>query len=127
MFLHQQNVTKDNTKNVLNIVDKISGALGKQQAVGDKAKKIKTPFLDLATGRKNLNDLAGEDDDDDDEGGFQLPNPKALFGGANASDSGDGAMDSIGSTVRILNKPSVCLNTRRLVFKKTVFLRGRVR
>ena len=104
MFNHEQNVTRDNTKNVLNIVDQISGAMGKQQAVGDKAKKIKTPFLDLATAKKNLNDLAADDDDDDDDdGGFKLPDPKGLFGGANATDSGDGSMDSIGSTVRKMN------------------------
>lgn len=84
-------------------MDQISGALGKQQAIGDKPKKIKTPFLDLATGKKNLNDMAADDDDDDD-GGFKLPDPRGLFGGANATDnSGDGAMESIGSTVRKCN------------------------
>lgn len=93
----------NNTKNSLNVVEKVSGAFLKQLVAGDKAKSIKTPNLDLAIGRKSLESLAGEseeeeEDEEDDVGGVRLPDPMALFGGANASTE-DGATSAIGTTV----------------------------
>lgn len=93
----------NNTKSSLDVVDKVSGAFMKQLVAGDKAKAIKTPNLDLAIGRKSLETLAGEDEEEEDEdegmGGVKLPDPMALFGGANASTE-DGATSAIGTTVR---------------------------
>jgi hypothetical protein len=74
----------------------------KQLVAGDKPKAIKTGNMDLAIARKNLDDLGADSDEDDDEGdtgGFRLPNPAALFGGANASTE-EGATSGIGTTVR---------------------------
>ena len=94
----------NNTKNSLNVVEKVSGAFLKQLVAGDKAKSIKTPNLDLAIGRKSLESLAGEseeeeeEEEEDDVGGVRLPDPMALFGGANASTE-DGATSAIGTTV----------------------------
>lgn len=84
-------------------MDKVSGALMKQLVAGDKPKAIKTSNMDLAIGRKNLDDLGADSDDDDenegDTGGFRLPDPAALFGGANATTE-EGATSGIGSTVQ---------------------------
>ena len=55
----------------------------------------------MSVGRKTLDGIGGEDDEDDDDegtGGVKLPNPLALFGGANASVD-EGATSAIGSTV----------------------------
>ncbi|XP_015762206.1 PREDICTED: uncharacterized protein LOC107341314 [Acropora digitifera] len=93
--------SKNNTKNALGVVDKVSGALLKQLAAGDKPKAISSPNLDMSVGRKTLDGIGGEDDEDDDDegtGGVKLPNPLALFGGANASVE-EGATSAIGSTV----------------------------
>lgn len=83
-------------------MDKVSGALMKQLVAGDKPKAIKTGNMDLAIGRKNLDDLGKDDDEESEEegdtGGFRLPNPAALFGGANASTE-EGATSGIGTTV----------------------------
>ena len=85
------------------MVDKVSGALLKQLAGGDKPKSISSPNLDMSVGRKTLDGIGGEEDDEDAEegegmGGVRLPNPMALFGGANASVE-EGATSGIGSTV----------------------------
>ena len=85
------------------MVDKVSGALMKQLAAGDKPKSISSPNLDMSVGRKTIDDIGGENDDEDAEegegmGGVKLPDPMALFGGANASVE-DGATSAIGSTV----------------------------
>lgn len=84
-------------------MDKVSGALLKQLAAGDKPKSISSPNLDMSVGRKTLDSIGGVEDDDDAEegegmGGVKLPNPMALFGGANASVE-EGATSAIGSTV----------------------------
>ena len=84
-------------------MDKVSGALLKQLAAGDKPKSIKSPNLDMSVGRKTMDNIGGADDDEDAEegegmGGVRLPNPMAMFGGANASVE-DGATSAIGSTV----------------------------
>ena len=84
-------------------MDKVSGALLKQLAAGDKPKAISSPNLDMSVGRKTLDSIGGEEDDEDAEegegmGGVKLPNPMALFGGANASVD-EGATSAIGSTV----------------------------
>lgn len=75
----------------------------KQLVAGDKPKAIKTGNMDLAIGRTNLDDLGADNDDDDenegDTGGFRLPDPAALFGGANATTE-EGATSGIGSTVK---------------------------
>ena len=52
----------------------------------------------MSVGRKTLDGIGGEDDDDEGTGGVKLPNPLALFGGANASVD-EGATSAIGSTV----------------------------
>lgn len=84
-------------------MDKVSGALLKQLAAGDKPKSISSPNLDMSVGRKTLEGIGGADDDEDAEeregmGGVRLPDPMALFGGANASVE-EGATSAIGSTV----------------------------
>lgn len=98
-----QSKSRNNTKNALGVVDKVSGALLKQLAAGDKPKSISSPNLDLSVGRKTLDSISGDDDDEDAEegegmGGVKLPDPMALFGGANASVE-EGATSAIGSTV----------------------------
>ena len=98
-----QSKSRNNTKNALDVVDKVSGALQKQLAAGDKPKSISSPNLDLSVGRKTLDSISGEDDDEDAEegegmGGVKLPDPMALFGGTNASVE-EGATSAIGSTV----------------------------
>lgn len=96
------------------MVDKVSGALMKQLAAGDKPKSISSPNLDMSVGRKTLDDIGGENDDEDAEegegmGGVKLPDPMAIFGGANASVE-DGATSAIGSTVcTSINEKSVIL------------------
>ena len=85
------------------MVDKVSGALLKQLAGGDKPKSISSPNLDMSVGRKTLDGIGGAEDDEDAEegegmGGVRLPNPMAMFGGANASVE-EGATSGIGSTV----------------------------
>lgn len=55
----------------------------------------------MSVGRKTLDGIGGEEDEDDEDegtGGVKLPNPLALFGGANASVD-EGATSAIGSTV----------------------------
>ena len=55
----------------------------------------------MSVGRKTLDGIGGDDDEDDEgdgTGGVKLPNPMALFGGANASVD-EGATSAIGSTV----------------------------
>ena len=98
-----QSKSRNNTKNALGVVDKVSGALLKQLAAGDKPKSISSPNLDMSVGRKTLDSIGGADDDEDAEegdgmGGVRLPDPLALFGGANASVE-EGATSAIGSTV----------------------------
>ena len=98
-----QSASMNNTKSSLDVVDKVSGAFMKQLVAGDKAKAIKTPNLDLAIGRKSLETLGGEDEEEEEEedegmGGVKLPDPMALFGGANASTE-EGATSAIGTTV----------------------------
>ena len=101
-----QSKSQNNTKNALGIISKVSGALLKQLAAGDKPKAISSPSLDLSVGRKTLEGISGTGDDDKDSeagegmGGVRLPNPGGLFGGANASLE-DGATSAIGSTVRV--------------------------
>ena len=85
------------------MVDKVSGALLKQLAGGDKPKSISSPNLDMSVGRKTLDGIGGAEDHEDAEegegmGGVRLPNPMAMFGGANASVE-EGATSGIGSTV----------------------------
>lgn len=102
-FIPLQSKSRNNTKNALGVVDKVSGALMKQLAAGDKPKSISSPNLDMSVGRKTLDGIGGGDDDEDAEegegmGGIRLPDPMALFGGANASVE-EGATSAIGSTV----------------------------
>ena len=85
------------------MVDKVGEALIGQSAAGDKPKSISTPNLDISAGKKTLDSISGENDDEDAEegegmGGVMLPDPMALFGGANASVE-EGATSAIGSTV----------------------------
>ena len=98
-----QSKSRNNTKNALGVVDKVGKALIDQSAAGDKPKSISTPSLDISAGRKTLDSISGENDDEDAEegegmGGVMLPDPMALFGGANASVE-EGATSAIGSTV----------------------------
>ncbi|KAK3736330.1 hypothetical protein QZH41_020801, partial [Actinostola sp. cb2023] len=97
-----KDISTNNTKKALGVVDKVSGALMKQLVAGDKPKAIKTGNMDLAIGRKNLDDLGADDDEESEEegdtGGFRLPNPAALFGGANATTE-EGATSGIGTTM----------------------------
>lgn len=94
------------------MVDKVSGALMKQLAAGDKPKSISSPNLDMSVGRKTLDDIGGENDEEDAEegegmGGVKLPDPMAIFGGANASVE-DGATSAIGSTVCTSINEKIC-------------------
>ncbi|XP_048582698.1 polycystic kidney disease and receptor for egg jelly-related protein [Nematostella vectensis] len=90
----------NNTKKALDLVEIVSSACMKQLVAGDKPKAIKTDNIDLAIGRKDLSDLANDDEDESegDTGGFSLPDPAMLFGGANASTE-EGATSGIGSTM----------------------------
>ena len=102
-----QSKSRNNTKNALDVVGKVGRGLISQAAVGDKPKSISSPNLDLSVGRKTLDSISGEDDDEDAEegegmGGVKLPDPMALFGGANASVE-EGATSAIGSTVSTKN------------------------
>ena len=90
------------------MVDKVGEALIGQSAAGDKPKSISTPNLDISAGRKTLDSISGENNDEDAEegegmGGVMLPDPMALFGGANASVE-EGATSAIGSTVSVTLK-----------------------
>ena len=98
-----QSKSRNNTKNALGVIDKVSGALLKQLEAGGKPKAISSPNLDMSVGRKTLDGIGGADDEEDAEegegiGGVRLPDPLALFGGANASVE-EGATSAIGSTV----------------------------
>ncbi|PFX20690.1 Polycystic kidney disease and receptor for egg jelly-related protein [Stylophora pistillata] len=119
--------SRNNTKNALGVVDKVSGALMKQLAAGDKPKSISSPNLDMSVGRKTIDDIGGENDDEDAEegegmGGVKLPDPMALFGGANASVE-DGATSAIGSTLSAMDKnPFAWDNSSSDLNSKTVGL-----